>query len=93
MSLRGLSWQRRTTYRIESSILLEPIMEQVWCIIFITNKASNPDFEKHEFSYRGPNPFTKETAILMMCDSVEAASKSLKDPTSTKINDFVDRHF
>jgi membrane-associated HD superfamily phosphohydrolase len=26
----------------------------------------------------------------MMCDSVEAASKSLKDPTSTKINSFVD---
>ena len=40
--------------------------------------------------YNGPKPFSKETAILMMCDSVEAASKSLKDPTSTKINAFVD---
>ena len=50
----------------------------------------NLDFEATDFSYDGPKPFNKETAILMMCDSVEAASKSLKDPNSTKINDFVD---
>ncbi|MCC1484557.1 HD family phosphohydrolase [Winogradskyella immobilis] len=43
-----------------------------------------------DFSYPGPKPFSKETAILMMCDSVEAASKSLKAPTSSKINDFVE---
>ncbi|MDG1373813.1 MAG: HDIG domain-containing protein [Flavobacteriaceae bacterium] len=50
----------------------------------------NQDFDEADFAYIGPNPFSKETAILMMCDSVEAASKSLKNPTSTKINDFVD---
>ncbi|MFK5958387.1 MAG: HDIG domain-containing protein [Lutibacter sp.] len=33
------------------------------------------------FQYPGPIPFSKETAILMMCDSVEAASKSIKEPT------------
>ena len=43
-----------------------------------------------DFRYPGPKPFSKETAILMMADSVEAASKSLKDPTSTKINEFVE---
>ncbi|TDU40184.1 hypothetical protein BXY82_2228 [Gelidibacter sediminis] len=43
-----------------------------------------------DFRYPGPKPFSKETAILMMCDSVEAASKSLKDPSSTKINHFVE---
>lgn len=43
-----------------------------------------------DFRYPGPMPFSKETAILMMCDSVEAASKSLKDPSSTKINHFVE---
>ncbi len=43
-----------------------------------------------DFRYPGPKPFSKETAILMMCDSVEAASKSLKMPSSTKINAFVD---
>ena len=43
-----------------------------------------------DFMYPGPRPFSKETAILMMCDSVEAASKSLKEPTSTKIDAFVE---
>ncbi len=45
---------------------------------------------KADFCYPGPKPFSKETAILMMCDSVEAASKSLKEPTSTKIDAFVE---
>lgn len=44
-----------------------------------------------DFSYPGPKPFSKETAILMMCDSIEAASKSLKEPTSTKIEAFVEK--
>ena len=48
------------------------------------------EFDPSDFMYNGPKPFSKETAILMMCDSVEAASKSLKEPTSTKINAFVD---
>ena len=45
---------------------------------------------EEDYQYPGPKPFSKETAILMMCDSVEAASKSLKDPSSTKINQFVE---
>lgn len=43
-----------------------------------------------DFRYPGPQPFSKETAILMMCDSVEAASKSLKEPTTSKIDTFVE---
>ncbi|TYA58893.1 HD family phosphohydrolase [Formosa maritima] len=46
--------------------------------------------DKNLFTYPGPKPFSKETAILMMCDSVEAASKSLKEPTSIKIDNFVE---
>ncbi|WP_242118813.1 HD family phosphohydrolase [Aestuariivivens sediminicola] len=46
--------------------------------------------DKVDYCYPGPKPFSKETAILMMCDSVEAASKSLKEPTSTKIDAFVE---
>ncbi len=46
---------------------------------------------KEDFSYPGPTPFSKETAILMMADSVEAASKSLKDPTSSKLDAFVEK--
>ena len=44
-----------------------------------------------DFQYKGPKPFSKETAILMMCDSVEAASKSIKNPDYTKISVFVDQ--
>ena len=46
--------------------------------------------QEQDFRYPGPKPFSKETAILMMADSVEAASKSLKEPTSAKINEFVE---
>ena len=44
-----------------------------------------------DFRYPGPLPFSKETAILMMSDSVEAASKSLKNPTSVLIDSFVEK--
>lgn len=53
-------------------------------------KETNADVNKSNFRYIGPKPFSKETAILMMCDSVEAASKSLKEPNSNSINDFVE---
>lgn len=46
---------------------------------------------EEDFRYPGPLPFSKETAILMMADSVEAASKSLKDPTFSIIDAFVDK--
>ena len=43
------------------------------------------------FMYPGPNPFTKETAIFMMADSVEAASRSLKEYTDESIKALVSR--
>jgi hypothetical protein len=57
---------------------------------YMKEKSTNEDFNVEEFKYPGPKPFSKETAILMMCDSVEAASKSLKEPTSSKIDVFVE---
>ena len=53
----------------------------------------NPDDEidKSKFQYKGPIPFSKETAILMMCDAAEAASKSIKEPTAEKIDHLIDR--
>ena len=50
----------------------------------------NGEVKKEDFQYPRPKPFSKETAILMMADSVEAASKSLKDPTASKIDSFVE---
>ncbi len=57
---------------------------------YMQEKKDFADADKLVFSYPGPKPFSKETAILMMCDSVEAASKSLKEPTSAKIDAFVE---
>ena len=45
--------------------------------------------DEKDYMYSGPKPFSKETAIVMMCDGVEAASKSLKNPDFIKINEFV----
>ncbi|MEH6682052.1 MAG: HDIG domain-containing metalloprotein [Sediminicola sp.] len=47
--------------------------------------------DEADFTYPGPIPFSKETAILMMADAVEAASKSLKNPTFLMIDEFVDK--
>ncbi len=54
-------------------------------------KENNENASPEDFRYPGPIPFSKETAILMMCDSVEAASKSLKEPTSVLIDNFVEK--
>jgi putative nucleotidyltransferase with HDIG domain len=53
----------------------------------------NPDkpVDEEVFSYKGSNPDTKETAILMMADSVEAASRSLKDYSEESIRQLVNR--
>ncbi len=57
---------------------------------YMQEKQHVEHVKEADFSYPGPKPFSKETAILMMCDSIEAASKSLKEPTSTKIDAFVE---
>ncbi len=51
----------------------------------------NPNCQEADFRYPGPTPFSKETAILMMADSVEAATKSLKNPTYEMLDDFVEK--
>ncbi|MDA7810284.1 HDIG domain-containing protein [Flavobacteriaceae bacterium] len=62
-------------------------------IRFFYDKAIKSNKESNEFDYRysGPKPFSKETAIVMMADSIEAASKSLKEPTIKLIDLFVDK--
>lgn len=44
-----------------------------------------------DYRYPGPKPFSKEMAVLMMCDSVEAASRSIKEPTSQNLEELVER--
>ena len=51
----------------------------------------NKEPDEKEFSYPGPNPYSKETAILMMADAVEAASRSLPDYTEQSIRQMVNK--
>ena len=55
------------------------------------NKYPDREIDEELFTYPGPNPFTKETAILMMADSVEAASRSLKEHTEESISALVNK--
>jgi len=55
------------------------------------NNHPNDDVDELLFTYPGPNPFTKEHAILMMADTVEAASRSLPDYTEKTIRELVNR--
>lgn len=57
---------------------------------FLKNIA-NKTVDETIFKYPGPIPFTKEQAVLMLADSVEAASRSLKEPDEKSIYQLVDR--
>ncbi|GEM00507.1 hypothetical protein SAMN05421839_10147 [Halolactibacillus halophilus] len=52
-------------------------------------KESLPDVEEEKFRYPGPKPQTKENAVISICDSVEAAVRSMKEPTKEKIDNLI----
>lgn len=55
------------------------------------NKHVGEPVDEEAFRYPGPNPQTREQAVVMMCDSVEAASRSLKEYTEKSITQLVNR--
>lgn len=55
------------------------------------NKHVGEAVDEEAFRYPGPNPQTREQAVVMMCDSVEAASRSLKEYTEESITQLVNR--
>lgn len=57
-----------------------------------TEVNNNPDttIDKADFRYPGPKPLTKEAGIISICDSVEAAVRSLKEPSTEKIEEIID---
>jgi membrane-associated HD superfamily phosphohydrolase len=59
---------------------------------YITYKNAHPEEEVDDqfFSYPGPKPFTREQAILMFADSVEAAARSIKEYTDKNIDEKVE---
>lgn len=54
------------------------------------NMHPDEEIDDSKFTYRGPVPVSVETCILMMADSIEAASRAIKEPNETKLNDLVD---
>ena len=60
-------------------------------LVTYKNEHSGEQVDESPFRYPGPNPMTREQAILMMADSVEAASRSLNEYTDQTIGDLVDR--
>jgi len=58
--------------------------------VTMKNSSDNPDEIKEEdFRYKGPNPESKEAAIIMLADAVEAAVRSILNPTKGKIEEMV----
>jgi putative nucleotidyltransferase with HDIG domain len=53
-------------------------------------QQSDKHVDRSKFTYPGPVPFSKEMVVLMMCDSIEAASRSLKEINHRNISDLVD---
>ncbi len=60
---------------------------------FFFHKAleSDPTARREDYSYPGPKPRSKETAILMLADGVEGASRALAEPTPSRIRGLVQR--
>lgn len=59
---------------------------------YIMEQREHPgeEVDPADFTYHGPIPFSRETAVLMICDSVEAASRSLKEPDENSIGKLVE---
>ncbi|MBW3628727.1 MAG: HDIG domain-containing protein [Gemmatimonadetes bacterium] len=64
-------------------------------VVFFYNRAREQDPNGHinpaDFSYAGPKPQSKETAVLMLADAVESAARALPDPTPLRIRELVHR--
>ena len=60
---------------------------------FFFHKAleADPTARREDYSYPGPRPRSKETAILMLADGVEGASRALQEPTPSRIRGLVTR--
>lgn len=62
--------------------------------ITMKNNSENPEEVKEEdFKYKGPAPTSKEAAIIMLADGVEASVRSIHNPTKEKIDNMVDNIF
>ncbi len=90
----GLEMARK--HRLPSAVL-EAIPEHHGTMVmaFFFHKAleADPTVRAEEFSYPGPRPRSKETAILMLADGVEGSSRALAEPTPSRIRGLIARIF
>lgn len=56
---------------------------------YYKEKEKNPEVSERNYRYPGPRPLTKEAAVISICDSVEAAVRSLNEPTKDKIDQMI----
>ena len=56
---------------------------------YVNAKKTDPEVKEDDFRYPGPKPQTKEAAIIMIADSVEAAVRSMKEPDMEKISELI----
>lgn len=70
-----------------------PMHHGTTVIKYFLDKAreTNPDVDEDEFRYPGPLPYSRETAIVMLADAVEATTRSLPNPTPKAIEETIDR--
>lgn len=52
-------------------------------------KQQNPDVQEEDFSYNGTPPSTKESAVVMLADTVEAACRTLEKPSVSRLDKFI----
>jgi hypothetical protein len=85
--------QREKLPQVIRNFISEHHGKSVTRFFYNTAVNENPEgtVDRAKFTYPGPNPQSRETAILMMADSVEAASRSLPEYTPDTINSLVDR--
>jgi putative nucleotidyltransferase with HDIG domain len=82
-------------YKLNSSLMDFILQHHGTSLVFyfyrkaLENIEENQQIREEGFRYPGPRPKTKETAIVLLADSVEAASRALKDPTPAKIEEVV----
>ena len=91
----GIELARR--YRLPQEVIdFIPMHHGTTLVSFFYNKAKNITDENKEdvldyiYRYPGPKPQNKETAIVMLADTVEASTKAIEDPTPKKLDDKID---
>jgi putative nucleotidyltransferase with HDIG domain len=62
-------------------------------LLYAKAKEANEEVNELDFRYPGPKPHTKESAIVMLADTAEAAARSLSNPTPSKIKGIVENTF